>query len=264
MTRRRAALALFLWILCALGLPACGKLFEPPDTRVVGQTLGTLLAVSYTASLTQHALSVGSSSCYTRLLSGQVDSGGIDLLTIATTKACGFLFPGEAVGVIQVAGVDPAGVLAFGVADFSGVRVDGRPLPITRASGLPAVAPAQASEHGITQLPAADTMLEPPTNPLVVLFVDVVLTASPKSDQIDQGRIDEWFGFVDRRNTPDDFSDDSYWIGGQRASFGLGGAEVAQEFAAFTSGCRANPQLGFVQLARASEVGKGTGIHYLL
>jgi len=62
-SRRRPTSLVPALILGAFGLPACGELsiFDPPDTRVVGQTLGTLLAVSYTASLTNHALTVGNS-----------------------------------------------------------------------------------------------------------------------------------------------------------------------------------------------------------
>jgi hypothetical protein len=259
----RPALIVRLALLVSFGLSAC-SMFKPPDTRVVGQTLGTLLAVSYAASLTNHALTVGSSPCYDLLLSDKIDTGGIDLVTIAVTKECGFPFPGQAEGAIQVAGFGPASAPGFGIADFSAVRVDGRPLPITRAKGYLAVPPEKAPEHGITQLPSDNTLIEKPTNPLIVVFIDMELTSSANSDQIDQGRIDEWFAMVDQRDTPDSFSDDSYWIGGQRASFTSGVAEVAQEFVAFSSSCRANPQLGFVQLARASEVGKGSGIHYLI
>jgi hypothetical protein len=251
-------------LLCALAAAGCGDFFKTPDTRVVGQTLGTMLAISYTASLMQHALTVGKSPCYDVLLSDHVDTGGVDVATLSVSRECGFPFPGEGTGAITVAGFDPTGGLGFGVADYSSVRVDGRPLPIAQARGFLAVGPAEAPDHGIDHLPSDETFLEPPVNPLVIVFIDVQITPSPKSDQVDLTRVDEWFGLVSRKNTPDDFSDDLYWIGGQRATITPTVAEAAQEFAAFNASCRRNPQIGFVQLARASELGKGSGIHYLI
>jgi hypothetical protein len=224
-----------------------------------------MLAVSYAANLSNHALSVGHSGCYDMLLSDQVDTGGIDLVTIQVSKECGFPFPGQATGTISVAGVNPAsGGVGVGAADFSAVRVDGRPLPITRAKGFFAVAPEQAPEHGIEELPGDDVLLERPTNPVVILFAGIQIEPSPNSGQIDQGRVDEWFAIVSRGDTVDDFSDDGYWIGGQRASFAAGSSEVAQEFAAFSSRCRANPQLGWVTLGQVADGGARTGVNFLV
>jgi hypothetical protein len=257
---------LALLVLGALCYPGCAakSLFDPPDTRIVGQTLGTMLAISYTATLMQHALSVGKSPCYELLLSDHVATGGVDMAALSVSKECGFPFPGQATGAITVAGFDPAGVMGYGVADYSSVRVDGRPLPIAQAKGFLAVAADQARQHGIEQMPGRETLLEQPSNPLVILFVDVEITPSMGSDQIDLIRVDEWFGLVSRGNTLDDFADDGYWIGGQRATVTPALAEVSQEFVAFSPGCRANPQLGFVQLVRASEQGKGSGASYLI
>jgi len=263
LARVRPVLLICLLLALSLGIPACeSSIFDPPDTRVVGQTLGTLLAVSYAASLTHHALTVGNSSCYERTLS---NSGSpVDAVTIGVTKECGFPFPGVAEGSIRVAGFGVAGTApGFGVADFSTVRVDGRPLTITRATGYLAVSIEEAPQHGVPKLPDSDTLLAPPTNPVIIIYADLDFTGSPNTDHVDKGRIDEWFGLISRGHSLDDFSDDAYWFGGQRASFSASGGEVAQEFAAFSPDCRANPQMGFVQLVRASEVVEQTGMHYL-
>ncbi len=248
--------------LTSLAALACdSSLFKPPDTSVVGQTLGTMLAVSYAASLTQHALTVGTSPCYATTLSG---ASAVNTVSISVTPECGFPFPGNAEGNILVAGLaGGAGAPTLGVADFSGVRVDGRALPITHATGYLLVSPADAPAHGIQQQPDSSTLLQTPTNPLFVIFANMEFTASAGADQIDGGRIDEWFGLIDRGATPDDFSDDGYWFGGQRATVTPTSGNVAQEFVAFSPTCRANPQAGAVQIARASELVTGTGIDYL-
>ena len=256
-TRRRSRP---LWTF-ALLLQACA-LSEPPRTEAVGQSFGANLALSYAATLTQHALAGGSSPCYD-LLVPCTDGSCANLVTLSTSDACGFPFPGKATGNIYASAALVGSRVQFGALWFDEVRVEGRRLPLRGAKGYVAVDATKANPEELSRMPSAqegyDGALE---NTLVVVFLDVDARWSGDAPGIG---LDQWVTFIDRKNTPDVFADDRYWLGGQRIAASASSGEVSQQFALFEPTCRRNPQLGAVQLTRASTANLlDTGINYLV
>lgn len=241
-------------MLLGCGAKELKEAFEPPDTGVVGQALGSALAIAYTASLAQHALSGGESPCHELLLPADVDTGEAEALELSVDSACGFPFPGRAQGAIRVVGVDPGAEAALGVAEFSNVRVDGRSLPLARAAGFFAIDPEEIQEHGLDHIPEQQEDFSfDREDLLIVLFFDVVIEFVDTSAGVFVGHDDGWAVLVDRNGTLDDFSDDYYFVMGRRWFSDVDGAGFNNDVAVFSPACRDNPLGGYIQLTNISE-----------
>lgn len=241
-------------------LPSCGakelkKALEPPDTSVVGQSLGSALAMAYAATLAQHALAGGKSPCHELVFPSDVPTGEVEAVEISVDAACGFPFPGHAQGSIRMVGVDPGTEATLGAAEFSSVRVDGRPLPIERAAGFLAIDPEELQEHGLDHVPEQQEGFPfDREDLLIVLFFDVVVELANTAAEVDAAHYDEWVVLVGRNGTLDDFSDDWYFVMGRRWFSDGDGGGLNNDVAVFSPECRDNPLAGHILLTNLSGI----------
>ena len=213
-----------------------------------------MLALSYTAALTRHALVGNPSDCHS-ILSPCVDSSCNLLLALSTHESCGFPLPGKATGMIYVSAKFTTASdsrVHISAAWLDEVRVDGRPLAVRSAKNITVVDGLQANPDELGLKPNSmqgyDGNLE---TSLVVTFSSFDMQPIWTGERPPEG-VDSWIAFVDRKDSLGAFDDDRYWLGGP--SIAGRNDEYSREFALFEPTCRRNPQRGALRLS--SPTGK--------